>query len=674
MSDSSIIKEFLVALGVKVDDDAIKRFQGGIDKASKIVGGFATAAEAMAAAVEVAVVKVSSKFEDLYYASQRIGDSVQNITDYDFAIGQLGGTAKGAQQALENMGEFFRSNPGAERFVQGLGVATRDAKGQLRDMTAIMGELGKKFRDMPYSHAKVVAAVLGIDPQQLQAMIRGANGDLDKWEADRKARAARMGVDLDKASRSSKDFMNDFREFMSFLTLAMDRVVLVVQPIADQVVKWLEAADDATDGWSTAMIGLAAVLVPILALVGPVAAGIAAIAAAIVFLWNDYEQWKKGSDSLIDWGKWSDDIDNVLAAIKPLWQALQNLLGALKPIWDFLVRFLGPVLEGMVHGALRSFADDLHFVTDVINFLADSIRVVVDILQGKWGQAWKDAKQVAIDGAKGLIDAGKSMVHLLPGVQLPGDGDEGPTRRARAAAAAAPAKPAPRAAGDSEPAADGGRGPWGARAGPGGAYGSGVAPSGVAAKISQTATAVRDHILARLQQAGIKTARGITAGIGAETHFKVNAFNAAGGGHGAFGIGQWRGERLRKLRAKYGQNPTLDQQIEFLLWELRGGDAGGRSVLAANTDQGALSAYVNQFMRPGAAGAIGDMHRGMDYLRGLEGVRVGGGGSQTNVSMAQKTDIHVYGRGDAASTGREVAAEQDRVNGNLVRQFQARAS
>lgn len=126
-------------------------------------------------------------------------------------------------------------------------------------------------------------------------------------------------------------------------------------------------------------------------------------------------------------------------------------------------------------------------------------------------------------------------------------------------------------------------------------------------------------------------ARGIAAGIHAESGGNPRAFNRAGGGQGAFGIGQWRGDRLKRLRARYGNNPTLDQQLAFLDWELRGGDAGGKGVLQATTAEGALSAYIGGpgwgFMRPDAAGRLGDMRRGMAYLNGGRGG--GGAGAQT---------------------------------------------
>lgn len=112
----------------------------------------------------------------------------------------------------------------------------------------------------------------------------------------------------------------------------------------------------------------------------------------------------------------------------------------------------------------------------------------------------------------------------------------------------------------------------------------------------------------------VEQAQGIAAGIMSESGGDPNAFNPAGGGNGAFGLGQWRGDRLAGLRARYGPNPTKQQQLEYLDYELRGGDRGGASVLAQKTPEGVLSTYLADFMRPGIEALPGGIKRGLQAL------------------------------------------------------------
>lgn len=387
MSDVSIIKEFLVALGFKVDDKKLKDFSKSIDNATKFVGKLAIGMEAMATAVETAVVKVSEKFEDLYYASIRMNDSVENIRGMTFAIGQLGGTAAGGMQALENLGEFFRSNPGGERFVQGLGVQTRDANGQLRGMTEILKDLGTALRAMPYYRAKVVGGVLGIDPRTLQALLR------DTGEAQSKFHdlAQRMGVDQDKAAKASHDFMNDLRELMAVVTLTFDRIVLKLQPVSDRIIKGLEDLDQATGGWSTALIVLGGILLPLLAVLDPIwviMAGLALLATQV------------------DWSAWSEPLGEVGKAFDDLKEAIGEVWEIFEPFWNVVKQSVGD-------GVAKAFTLLLSFLTLNLHLMADVIRLVVDLLTGNWSKAWKDAGKIATDVINGVVDLARKGAAVL---------------------------------------------------------------------------------------------------------------------------------------------------------------------------------------------------------------------------------------------------------------------
>jgi hypothetical protein len=115
---------------------------------------------------------------------------------------------------------------------------------------------------------------------------------------------------------------------------------------------------------------------------------------------------------------------------------------------------------------------------------------------------------------------------------------------------------------------------------------------------------LRDQGLSRDQ------ARGVAAGIWAESAMNPKAVNPRSG---AYGIGQWLGPRQAELFRRYGPNPSLADQLDFLAWELGGGDHGGAAVLAQQTAAATLNAYIRRFMRPGD-GTAGDLARGKRYL------------------------------------------------------------
>ncbi|MGP0833199.1 hypothetical protein ACAF92_26970, partial [Escherichia coli] len=71
------------------------------------------------------------------WASQRTGATVQEIQSIGYAVSQFGGSADAARGSLESLARFIRNHPGAEGFLNRLGVPTRYARGHMHHMAAI---------------------------------------------------------------------------------------------------------------------------------------------------------------------------------------------------------------------------------------------------------------------------------------------------------------------------------------------------------------------------------------------------------------------------------------------------------------------------------------------------------------------------------------------------------
>jgi hypothetical protein len=71
-------------------------------------------------------------------------------------------------------------------------------------------------------------------------------------------------------------------------------------------------------------VGLGAIALATLPITGTVAA-VSALGGAIALLYQDYQTWKRGGDSFIDWGVWKDRIDAVTEAIKKLRGGLEGM-------------------------------------------------------------------------------------------------------------------------------------------------------------------------------------------------------------------------------------------------------------------------------------------------------------------------------------------------------------
>ncbi|MDS1433105.1 hypothetical protein XC76_07700, partial [Klebsiella pneumoniae] len=109
----------------------------------------------------------------------------------------------------ENLARFIRNNPGAEGFLNRLGVQTRDASGNMRDMATIFTGVGQRLSSMPYYRANQYAQMLGLDENPLMAMRRG----IGQFSGEYPAMAKAIGYNADVAAVSSNKFMTSLRSF-----------------------------------------------------------------------------------------------------------------------------------------------------------------------------------------------------------------------------------------------------------------------------------------------------------------------------------------------------------------------------------------------------------------------------------------------------------------------------
>jgi hypothetical protein len=154
--------------------------------------------EGAALSVVAFTTKIASGLDELYWASQRTGATVAGLQSIGYAASQTGSSAAAARGSLESLARFMRTNPGAEGFLNRLGVQTRDASGQMRSMEAIFTGVGQRLSSMPYYRANQYAQMLGIDENTLMAMRRGL-GDFTRSTARWRKPSASMLMPRRKA-------------------------------------------------------------------------------------------------------------------------------------------------------------------------------------------------------------------------------------------------------------------------------------------------------------------------------------------------------------------------------------------------------------------------------------------------------------------------------------------
>ncbi|MCH6812762.1 lytic transglycosylase [Escherichia coli] len=402
--NADTIKDFLVSLGFDIDQAGANKFEAVLKGVTANVLKVGAVVEGAALSIVGFTTQIANGLDKIYWASQRTGASVQGIKALGYAASQTGASAESAMSSLEGLAGFMRSNPGAEGFLNRLGVQTRDASGKMRDTAAIFTGVGQKLNNMPYYRAKQYAQMLGIDENTLMAMRRGMNG----FTADYQSMLQKTGFNADKAAVQSNKFMTSMRGLTSLFGIMRDKIgsnlagglagsldslrrrILdnfpKVEDTLTRVIKgviWLanaftrmawrliQGAGSVIDWWKRLDEGSKNLLKIVGALLvawrllnaaflkSPIGL-ITTLILAIGLLYDDYKTWKEGGKSLIDWSKWQPEIEQAKKVFKWLrdkFLELKDNLGGWKNTLTILFGFLaGAKLVSMLTGIGRLVA------------------------------------------------------------------------------------------------------------------------------------------------------------------------------------------------------------------------------------------------------------------------------------------------------------------------------
>ncbi len=223
MNESNVIREFLVALGFKMDEPALKKFETGIARATTVVMSLGVAVEATAISIGYGVAKFSSNLEGLYFASVKTGASATNLRAFERAARDFGVASGEASASVQNLAHFLRVNPGGEAALGSwFGVNTRDANGKELDRVDLLMKIGEGMRKMSLQQAIYRGGLAGISEDTVRMLVAG--GDNYAKVLDRLKRAG-----FDDAATKAHAFMVSLRRLQDQLVIFGVRVYDVLQ-------------------------------------------------------------------------------------------------------------------------------------------------------------------------------------------------------------------------------------------------------------------------------------------------------------------------------------------------------------------------------------------------------------------------------------------------------------
>ncbi|EIF4252568.1 transglycosylase SLT domain-containing protein [Shigella flexneri] len=433
--NADTIKDFLVSLGFDIDQAGANKFEAVLKGVTANVLKVGAVVKGAALSIVGFTTQIANGLDKIYWASQRTGASVQGIKALGYAASQTGASAESAMSSLEGLAGFMRSNPGAEGFLNRLGVQTRDASGKMRDTAAIFTGVGQKLNNMPYYRAKQYAQMLGIDENTLMAMRRG----MGQLSSEYALTAKRIGFNAESAAKQSNIFMTSMRNLTMTLGQAKDKIgsnlagglagsidnfrrqildnwpkieaviTKIIKGIlwagdaitrvlwrtgqaVEDVIAWFKKLNPATQQLIALFSGLLVAwrLLNTAFMSSPLGM-ITTLIIALGLLLDDYQTWKEGGKSLIDWGKWKTEIDQAVKMIgdlkktvTDLTKALAKLLGIDPKSWSLKWDFSNFISQ------MGEFGKMLNMIADLLNAIKD----------GRWADAASIGKQMLNQGSE----------------------------------------------------------------------------------------------------------------------------------------------------------------------------------------------------------------------------------------------------------------------------------
>nr|WP_170986682.1 hypothetical protein [Escherichia coli] len=656
------IRDYLVSLGFDIDGAGQAKFEATLKGVAANVVKLGAVVESTGLAIVGFTASIASGLDKLYWAAERTGASVNGIKALGYAASQTGSSAEAAQNSLESLARFMRSNPGAEGFLNRLGVQTRDASGQMRDMSAIFTGVGQRLSTLPYYRANQFAQMLGIDENTLMAMRRGMSG----FTAEYQSMMQKTGFDADKAAQQSNKFMTSMRNFVSLLGILRDKVGSnlagglsgtlnnlskqmlenwpKIEGVVTKIVKGvLFAADVITQmAWrvSQAVGGLIEwfkKLPPdiqqlIMLVSGLVSAWqllnteflksplglVFALGTALFALYDDYKTWKEGGQSLLPWDKWEPEIE---AALK----SLGELRDSVKAIGVEIAKLLNINLKNW------TLKGDIDNLTKQFGEFGKMIKMIGDLINAINEGRWTDAYAIG----KNLLAQGRDNPDALPAVS---DSANNTAEWIKSRTGFDPRSIGRWFTGEEDPDQ----------------HAQSVLPRGI-----------RNNNPGNLDFKGQEGAQ----------------LERAGGRFAKFGSAFDGLKAMARQLMRYFEGKTTGKPLQTLseiisTWAPDSENNTGAyisqlSKLLGVAPDTALNLKDPQVLSSLMNGIIHHENGRNPYPSELV-TKAAGVGAGAPAQISQETNINIYGASDPASTGREVADRQSGVNSRLTQQLQPR--
>lgn len=267
--------------------------------------------------------------------AKNLGTSVTTLSAWGNAVEEVGGSAKSVQGTFDMLSKAqtqirLTGESSLIPFFARLGINLGAFGEKARPVEDILLDLSDKFSKMDQTQANNMGRMMGLDQDTLNLLLKGRqavelmikrqkeHNAVTKAEAEQDAKWQHEIVTLNQT-------LNKFgRDLLQSAAPALETLIGWLSKFGD----WVHANQEfVTDFLKVMAVGLG-VLAIATAPIDLTVAAVIALGAAIALLYQDYQTWKRGGNSFVDWQVWKDRVDAVTASLTKLRTVLQSLAPA----------------------------------------------------------------------------------------------------------------------------------------------------------------------------------------------------------------------------------------------------------------------------------------------------------------------------------------------------------
>ena len=287
--------------------------------------------------------------------SKNLNESVTDISAWSNAVESAGGSAQGLQGTMDMLSraqtEFqLTGQSGLIPYLSALGLNLADVGTEANGVGNFLLTLSDRFSHMNRTTANNMGRMMGIDQGTMQLLLKG-RAEVELYIKRQKESNAVTEAQAAEATKLRGAIINVQQSFESFgrellqdASPALEKLFAVFQDFVD----WCKSNKQLVEDFLTVVaVGLGAIGLAVLPINLTVVA-VTALAGALALLWQDYQTWKAGGDSLINW---KPGIDLATAGLRVMKDVLIDVLYRIAGVGSAINSLLVGDWQGAKEGA-----------------------------------------------------------------------------------------------------------------------------------------------------------------------------------------------------------------------------------------------------------------------------------------------------------------------------------